>query len=849
MTILTPKVYAAFGQSPVGFDADAATWTDISPDVLHESGVSVTRGRGDEAGNVEATQVQFTLKNEDGDYTPGFQGGANWPNVVRQLPLKIDFFGWNYLENPDMESGTGSWSSVAFGWDGATLAQSSTYAQAGTYSLRVTFPASAAGTAGAIQPVFGLVPGQVYTFSAYVRSNTGEPDAQAVCYGVGVGTSMTTKNAFTRVSVTFTAVADFHYVGVQNSSAYSAGKLFYVDSCQLEAGATATAYTTDGNGAHRRAIVFVDDYTVNWPALTRAYSTVDITASGTFRRLAQTSALGSTLNEEIMLLAPRFYYPCTDPTGAGALADVSGNGGKSLPVPWTLGSETDVTLPGMEGESVPNVAAGASSGGSPGVSFATNEASLVFWFRTDAAPFRTDYIAILVGGICEFRVGISDPVSFQDEPDNLYGVSWAGGAGLYDDGAWHMACVTDDTSVTRLYMDGALVATGGGGSSSSLGENLVNYLTLGTHYYDIERLAHVAAFEFELDAAQVLNLYNAAATGFADETIDDRIVRLARYEGETAIPDASLVTVGYQRALDGTALDLMRTTAGSDNGYLYETLNGEISYHPGSARWLLALNDAYMEVDGTSSHIRALQPVFDDQSLKNQAEVSSLAGVGTASNDVSIEAYGARGVDKDTFNASATYNQHHAEWLANTQAEVLDTRPDANPRVPQVTFLLHSNPSLLDAWLAGDPLNQRLTITSPPPQMAGPVELVIEGYTETFTNTEYIVTLNCSPLIPCHVVGTGSLTRVHPAPGAHTLNADITSGATSMAVAWVAPAKAWTTSTSVDLDLNGECVTATFSGSTSPQTASITRAQNGTTAKAHVAGDPIALWSRHVVPL
>lgn len=845
---LTPKVYAAFGQSPVGFDPTVATWTDISPDVLHESGVQVTRGRADESSNVEAAQLAFTLKNESGAYTPGFQGGANWPNVVRGLPVKIDFFGLNYLENPDIEAGTTGWGPTAFGWDTATLAQSATYAHGGTNSLRVTFPASVTGTAGAIQVVYGLVPGQVYTFSAYVRSDTGNPDFAAVCYGVTGGSTVTTKNAFTRCTVTFTATTDFHFVGVVNASAYTAGKLFYIDDCQLEAGSAATTFTTDGNGAHSRAVCFVDEFDVQWPGLSRSWSTVGVTASGVMRRLAQTSPLRSTLSQELLALNPLWYYPCDDPSGAASLADISGNGGKSITVPWTLGVDSDVSLPGMEGEPVPNVSSGAASTVSPGVAVTGTDRTFICWYRTDVTPASNIVEIFSLGTVSGTDTTWEAHTAALGDPGG-YGLGAPTGNPTAD-GTWHQVAITSDSTNYYIYIDGAL-----GSTSTRVSGDYAPTLTrfrLGAGFADIQRIAHVAGFDEALTAGQILNLYNAAATGFAGDTIDARIIRLAGYEGETATPDASLVTLGAQRSLDQTALDLMRTSAISDNGYLYETINGAVDYQPGSARWLFAESTAYLTLDGTTSQIRDLAPVFDDQKLTNRATVTSNAGVGSAENTRSIAAYGARGLDRDTLNASAAYNQRHAEWLANVQAEILAARSDARPRVPQITFLLHANTGLMDQWFASDPLGKRLTVNNPPPQMLGPVELVIEGYTETITNTEYVVVLNCSPMYPAQVVGSNARTRVHPKVGTNTLTSTITNSATSLQVS-IASGPLWTVSGGqfpLDIDIDGESITVTaISGGSSPQTFTVTRGSNGTTAKAHTAGAEVALWSRHVIPL
>ncbi|HEY3261363.1 MAG TPA: hypothetical protein VGJ95_14030, partial [Pseudonocardiaceae bacterium] len=85
--LLTPKVEMAFGADP---DADPTgwTWTDVSNRVLTNPGVTITKGRADEAGQASPTQIRLTLLNPDGRFTPGL-AGPYYPNVRRNVPLRV----------------------------------------------------------------------------------------------------------------------------------------------------------------------------------------------------------------------------------------------------------------------------------------------------------------------------------------------------------------------------------------------------------------------------------------------------------------------------------------------------------------------------------------------------------------------------------------------------------------------------------------------------------------------------------------------------------------------------------------------------------------------------------------
>lgn len=63
-------------------------WTDITTNVLYRDGVSITRGRSDESGQVEPTKCNLTLENRDGKFSPRNPNGTFFGQLGRNTPLR-----------------------------------------------------------------------------------------------------------------------------------------------------------------------------------------------------------------------------------------------------------------------------------------------------------------------------------------------------------------------------------------------------------------------------------------------------------------------------------------------------------------------------------------------------------------------------------------------------------------------------------------------------------------------------------------------------------------------------------------------------------------------------------------
>jgi hypothetical protein len=69
--------------------AASRTWTDVSDYVELDQGVTITVGRGDERSRADPNHLTLTLDNRDGRFTPGKTGGAYYPDVLLNRPIRV----------------------------------------------------------------------------------------------------------------------------------------------------------------------------------------------------------------------------------------------------------------------------------------------------------------------------------------------------------------------------------------------------------------------------------------------------------------------------------------------------------------------------------------------------------------------------------------------------------------------------------------------------------------------------------------------------------------------------------------------------------------------------------------
>lgn len=244
-------------------------------------------------------------------------------------------------------------------------------------------------------------------------------------------------------------------------------------------------------------------------------------------------------------------------------------------------------------------------------------------------------------------------------------------------------------------------------------------------------------------------------------------------------------------------------------------------------------------------------PVADDQGITNRVRVQQSGGTTSDAEDVS----GPMGTNTiGVYDSSATVSLYktfaplqYANWL-------LRKGTVEGYRYPQLGINVGGarNPKTLAASLLGLLPGVRLDVLGfrniLPQHPDGTVQLLVQGYTHTFTSTRWTTTINVSPYEAWHVVKLAAATGdtdenlLHLDTDGCTLTSLVAKGATSLSLT-TASGPLWTTVADdfpFDMEVGGVKVTVTtITGASSPQTATVVGA---TVTKALAAGSAVKVW-------
>ncbi|MFE7516130.1 hypothetical protein ACFU8I_33590, partial [Streptomyces sp. NPDC057540] len=164
-------------------------------------------------------------------------------------------------------------------------------------------------------------------------------------------------------------------------------------------------------------------------------------------------------------------------------------------------------------------------------------------------------------------------------------------------------------------------------------------------------------------------------------------------------------------------------------------------------------------------------------------------------------------------------------------------------RYPSVRLMLHAAPHLIPAFL-GLTVGDRIQITNTPAWLPpGPIDLIVQGWSQVVDLYTWDVILNCTPGGPWRVGTYDSATQGKADTSGSQLTTGISASATSLTVTTTTGAP-WTTAGTdfpIQIAIGGEEMTLTaVTGAASPQTFTVVRSANGIV-KSHSSAAPVAL--------
>jgi hypothetical protein len=616
-----------------------------------------------------------------------------------------------------------------------------------------------------------------------------------------------------------------------------------------------------------RITAFVSALQHSWPAVKEAYAETTVTASGVLRRLSQGRPLRSALyrilnpSRSTSPYRPVEYWPMEGGRDTQLVTSAL-KGGPSFGINGSVAFGSSTSIPGSAPLPVLDPGAFFTAPVRPYTSPSPNAWAVrwAMWLPSTPSTACTLFQVNSSGTVVRWRLTLT-----PGTPDTLTmtGLNSAGtevlgatpssfidlaGNEAYAEPLWfEVNAVQNGANIDWDYT----VWTHGGGygfGSSVAGATLGN--VTGVQYgpggvLEDPVLGHIGigtSPSFYAFAA------SAAANGNAGDLAWARWTSLIQTRPDVfqdlSTPEPATV-LGVEQTAD--LVTALRQVAETELGLAFETVDSKLKLVGREAQY----NAAVALTLDYDSHQLAVpwSPTDDDQQARNDWTVSRFAG--------GDGRYVAPQVDPDSasydptkavYDDQATVNVYqdadlsfHAGWRVHLGQ--LGTQ-----RYPQVGLNLARATSLIPAWLACD-IGSRIQVTNPPSQLApDTIDLMLVGYTETVSQYEWRVDLNCVRW-PFDVWELEDSVLGFLDTAGSTLASGVNSSATSLSVA-TPSGPLWTTGAqSTPIEVAGEKMTVTnVSGSSSPQTFTVTRHVNGVT-KSQSSGAVVEIWRGGVLAL
>lgn len=575
-------------------------------------------------------------------------------------------------------------------------------------------------------------------------------------------------------------------------------------------------------------------------------------------RLGRVTML-APLRQVVSQDSPTLYWPLDDESDATAADEaVTGIDRYALTPysPWLLGSPTFAAdgVGGQNGHSVqftgkPILANLALRGPLVGSGHAW---SFEMWVKGSGTVLSEDIASIQV-------TGTDDTLTVPFFGQRMYGMPDIAYTDIRN-GRWRHVCLTvSAANAAKVYVDGTLVDSGtwpidGRVTGVFLGSNYGAWIDpdtwIGGPRQFTGYIAHVALYSTALSAARIAT-HSKAGSSFSGETVDARIARFLSYGGITSTGwrlDKSTVVCGTYpqegQSVFAAAQDLMDTEGGGS--VVYVAPDGKVRFTNRNYRKAVAPKLTVDADDDLGGDV--FEPDFSDEQVVNQVQGQRATATGTASIQVvdDLASQDAVGLVSQSF---TSYARSSVDVRANAEQR-LASRREPGYRISQVAVDLSTAVTDgITTSVASVEIGDRIRVTNlyAAAAPASTVDLIVEGWSDQFSNEKYIVTFDTSPADqPAMGIFDNAVYGRFAADG-NTLNATITSSATTLAIATATSKATFTTSgaaypLTVRIDTEEIRLNTAPSGSTSPQTfTGITRGLNGTGAAAHTAAASVAL--------
>jgi hypothetical protein len=429
-------------------------------------------------------------------------------------------------------------------------------------------------------------------------------------------------------------------------------------------------------------------------------------------------------------------------------------------------------------------------------------------------------------------------------------------AGVFDEKIHQIRLATTVSGADAgfsIYIDGVLRDSG---TATGYASEEVNFIRPGWFYASVTQDTPTIGYVtyWGSSAPSAADVWDAA-TGFQGERAGTRMERLATENGYTVTVSGETAFQQQMGIQDRKKLlELLNEANMTNFGYLLDLREGlEVIHRGHSTLWN---QPPGITLDFSAGLISApFRPEDDDRLTENDVLVQRAFGAIPAnaaleSGALSVQEF-PNGVGR--YDNSYEYSLYTDDQANHTAYMRLHLGTYNGVRYTRITLNL-ANPrvyQMIDDILRLD-VGDKIRISNVPDDH-GPddVEVLINGYTETVSDNEWTLVLNCVPADPWNAFVASSDRYERADTRGSSLNSSLTSTATSMSVATTAGNAVWVDTTGyaaefpfdvrIGGEVGGEVVRVTaITGTTSPQTFTVTRGINGVNV-AHSSGEDVRL--------
>lgn len=582
-----------------------------------------------------------------------------------------------------------------------------------------------------------------------------------------------------------------------------------------------------GTGYNVRFVGTISSMRVTWPSGRTSYSELKIQASGLLRRLEKSKPLSSAAYRALIALNPVAYWPCEDAGSPATLMSAVGGPGATDPRRAGISLAADSAIAGSSALMKISTATALEFPLRPYSS--ASEWTVGFMcrlpnnFTIDQSPLITIRTPGGSADTWDLRVRTGSPDKLQLEAFIAGGSDLIGEAGTnfttgtgvglsepYGQQLWfeiHAKQVVADVQWDYTVWSSAGSAHGSG-TKTSFTLAAVRSFSLNGPFGVTADLNNATFGHFVALNAATTGVGSDLATGWSGELASTRFTRLCAEENIKATVESAGSDVVSEMGPQGQAtfVGLLNEVQDTDLGRIREDRTAVgLVYRNRFQRYNRSVD---LALDFSANNVLIpFEPIIDDQAVANDWTVIRSAG-GSASYSFVDQTLGTYS-DRSTVNlANEPGLVHHAEWQVH-----LGLATARETRTPTLEFNLKRHSSLVASWLACD-LGSRVTVAHPPPQYPpDPLDLLMVGYEERFSQTNWQVTANTTPYRPYEVFKIEDTRLGRLDTDGSVLNNAMTTSATSVTVApTTVKGPKWTTDAGdrpFDVNVAGERMTVT----------------------------------------